>query len=202
MRHIILTLTVSMLTVSCMQNDTKNKELELELKEKELAIKELELALKEKDQNDQKPVSVSTTQEVSYKSHSPCTFSIRLPSSFILQEMYDDRSLDYCDYQVKTKDGFEIIELHSLIASRFIFNSIKELYNAALTGSDLEISYKTQRGNWFVISGIKRENGNIVYWKRVIGQEFISDLYIEYPKSHESEIAPYIGTIANSFTSQ
>lgn len=199
MRHIILFVAIATL-LSCGQNDTKQKEVEL--KEKELALKERELALKERDTNNLKPIPVNVVSEVSYKSHSPCTFSVSLPSSFKLQAMYDDKSPDYCDYSVKTKDGFEIIQLHSLLSSRFEFSSIKELYEAAIKKSELDISYKTQKGNWFVISGTKKENGNTVYWKRVSGNNFISDLHVEYPKSRESEIAPYIATISNSFTSK
>ena len=45
MRHIILGLAVSLVLLSCGQNDTKQKELEL--KERELALKEKELQLKE-----------------------------------------------------------------------------------------------------------------------------------------------------------
>lgn len=46
MRHIIFLLTFSLFLISCGQNDTKQKELEL--KEKELALKQRELDLKEK----------------------------------------------------------------------------------------------------------------------------------------------------------
>jgi hypothetical protein len=76
------------------------------------------------------------------------------------------------------------------------------LYTNAIKKSELEISYKTQKGNWFVISGINKDNGNIVYWKRVSGNNFISDIHIEYPKGRESEISPYIAKISNSFTSK
>jgi len=164
---------------------------------KEIELKERELALKEKDTNNLKPVP-----EVSYKSYTPCTFRISLPSNFNLQSIYDDNSPNYCDYSVKTKDGFEILQLHSLLSSRFAFGTIKELYDAAIKGSYLEITYKLQKGNWFVISGTQKKNGNIVYWKRVLGFNFVSDLWIEYPKSRETEITPYIKTISNSFTSQ
>jgi hypothetical protein len=200
MRQIIFLLTISFLITSCGQNETKQKELEL--KEKELQLKERELSLKEKDTNNLKKTPISRVPEVTYKSHTPCTFSVSLPSDFKLQPMYDDKSSDYCDYSVKTKDGFEIIQLHSLLSSRFEFSSIKELYDAAIKKSELDITYKAQKGNWFVISGTKKENGNTVYWKRISGISFISDLHIEYPKSRESEIASYIATISNSFTSK
>jgi hypothetical protein len=199
MRHIIFVSVVSLLFISCRQNETKQKELEL--KEKELALKERELNLKEKDTSRLNTVPVNETPQVIFKLHTPCTFSVNLPSDFNLQPMYDDKSPDYCDYSVKTKDGFEIIQLHSLLSSRFKFSTIKELYDVAIKTSELDISYKTQKGNWFVISGINKDNGNTVYWKRVSGNSFVSDLYIEYPKSKEPQITPYISTISNSFTS-
>jgi len=201
MRHIIFLLIVSMFFISCGQDESKQKELEL--KERELALKERELNFKEKDLNSSTNISVNETLQASFKTHSPCSFSVRLPSNFTLHTLYSDESPDYCDYSVKTKDGFEIIQLHSLLRSRFEFNgAIQELYDAATKESELEISYKRQKENWFVISGTKKENGNVVYWKRVSGNRFISDLHIEYPKNRESEIAPLIGTIAQSFTSQ
>jgi hypothetical protein len=47
MRHIIFVLALSLFIMSCGQNDTKQKELEL--KERELALKEKELSLNYKD---------------------------------------------------------------------------------------------------------------------------------------------------------
>lgn len=49
MRQIIFTLTFSLLLISCGQNETKQKELEL--KERELTIKEKKLAIKGKESN-------------------------------------------------------------------------------------------------------------------------------------------------------
>jgi hypothetical protein len=203
----IFLLIASLVFTSCGQNETKQKELEL--KEKELPLKEQELNLKEKDKNSLKTVSINDTPQVSFKSYAPCTFSIRLPSNFKLQPMYDDKSPDYCDYSVKTKDGFEVMQLHTLLSSRFSgcdqwnenLSEIKNLYQCALSAYKLDISYKAQKGNWFVISGTEK-NGDIVYWKRVAGNSFIGDLYIKYPKGREPEIATYISTISNSFTCQ
>lgn len=47
MRHLLIIICLASFVISCSQNDTKKKELEL--KEKELALKEKELALQEKD---------------------------------------------------------------------------------------------------------------------------------------------------------
>ena len=47
MKQLLITLTLSIFILSCGQNDTKQKELEL--RERELALKEKELALKQQD---------------------------------------------------------------------------------------------------------------------------------------------------------
>jgi len=76
-----------------------------------------------------------------------------------------------------------------------------ELYNIALESSDLNITYKIVASDYFVISGLKKENGNIVYWKRVLGINFVSDLHIEYNQAKKSAIEKHIGRISKSFTS-
>jgi hypothetical protein len=58
MRHIIFILTISFFIMSCGQNDTKQKELEL--KERELALKEKELALKQDTANSKNPTQAIT----------------------------------------------------------------------------------------------------------------------------------------------
>ena len=188
-----------MVLVSCTGGDFKSKELAL--KEKELELKEREIALMERTANDQDLQTSEEIEMVDYKSYSPCNISIRLPVNFKMRPMYEETSPDYCDYTVSTADGSELIELHSLLNSRFKYTDIKGLYDAAIENSELHITYKTKKANWFVISGIDKQNGNIVYWKRIAGENFISDLHIEYPFNRKSEIEPYIATISQSFKS-
>ncbi len=148
-------------------------------------------------------IQIIDAQVDHFKKHNPCTFSIELPITMKLSKMYSDSSPDYCDYEVKLNDGFVIMELHSLIIGRFdIDNSgIKGLFNKAIKSTEINITYKIQRSNWFVISGTK-ENGNIVYWKRVVGANFVSDLHIEYPTKRKAQIEKYIASIAESFKSE
>ena len=115
-----------------------------------------------------------------------------------LQKMYTDPG---CDYEVKLKDGAIVMELHSLSSGRFEYNTISELYNAAIHSSKLKITYKSLHTNYFVISGIDKANGNVVYWKRVLGRNFISDMHIEYNKNKSAAVEPFIGRISKSFTS-
>lgn len=54
MRPYILIFCITILILSCGQNETKQKELEL--KERELALKEKELALKQNDTTNKWPI--------------------------------------------------------------------------------------------------------------------------------------------------
>jgi hypothetical protein len=210
---------------------------ELDLKQKELELKEKELTQQqnktsatstttvaepsasknapttspstESKKNTTVSDNLDNAQKVAFKSHNPCSFSVSLPTTFKLVSQNYETSPDYCDYEVKLTDGSVIIQIHSLLNSRFSFDDIKKgesdikyLYRRALSKSKLDITYKTQKENWFVISGIDKSNGKINYWKRVSGSNFISDLSIEYTKSQALQIEPYIGKIATSFSSQ
>lgn len=193
MKNLIYPLLLFLLLISCGQNDLEKEALE---------YTEKELAPDEKDSNDEEAESLAPVVEVSYTHHSPCLFEVSLPSTMKLEAMYDDVSSDYCDYHVKGKPGDLFLEFHSLLNSRYEYDNIKDLYEIALKTTKLDINYKAQKGNWFVISGTNKSNGNTVYWKRVWGEMYVSDLHIEYPKSKASEIEPSIGTISNSFKSR
>lgn len=141
------------------------------------------------------------SQIIPFKRVNPCSFALDLPVGMKIKKMYEDSRPDYCDYEVKLKDGYVVMELHSLNKSRFEENAIKGLYNEALKNSDLNITYKMLASNFFIISGINKANGNIVYFKRVLGQNFVSDLQIEYNQTKKAAIEKYIGRISKSFTS-
>ena len=144
----------------------------------------------------------SKSQNIAFKKLNPCTFSIEIPIDMKMKKMYSDSNPDYCDYEVVLKDGYTIMELHSLINTRFQQSTIEALYNEAIKTSNLNITYKMVNSNYFIISGINKENGKIVYWKRILGQQFVSDLHIEYNQNKKLGIEKYIGRISKSFTSK
>lgn len=140
--------------------------------------------------------------QITYESYHPCSFEIKLPTTFIFENVFEeDDNLDVCNYNVKWQSDKVVLQVNSLNASRFEYSTILELYNAAVASKKLNISYKIQKKNWFVISGTNAENKNIVYWKRVLGGNFVSDLYIEYPSANKDLIEPYIATMSKSFDS-
>jgi hypothetical protein len=135
-----------------------------------------------------------------YRSFSPCSFYIELPSSVNAQNLNSYNSDDYCDYMVKLKDGYKFMEIHSLLKSRFSNTSVLALYNSALRSTDLDITYQVKGADFFVLSGYNSK-GNIVYWRRSIGQDYISDMRIEYSKGRRASIDPIITRMSKSFYS-
>jgi len=142
-------------------------------------------------------LGISTAFSQTYKVFDECSFSVNLPTTF--ESVLVDSSPDYCDYETSI-GSVKIIEFTSLNISRFEIDNISDLYARAVEGTKLNVSYKIQKSNWFIISGTNLD-GNIVYWKRVVGDNFISDLYIEYNNSQRNIIEPYLGEISRSFKS-
>ena len=196
--------------VAC--NSTEKKQKEQELRERELVLREKERELQENggisvDNSTSIPSDPEKSQPIpsnaAYKTHTPCSFSVSLPANYDLQNIDpSEKNPDYCDFEVKDSDGAEIIQIGSLVNGRFEFDNIADAYKDALQKTDLDITYKVQKENWFVISGFKKANREVVYAKRVWGAHFVSDLYIHFPEAKRPQIEPHIAKISKSFTSQ
>ena len=132
-----------------------------------------------------------------------CGFQIKLPSHFKMEPLFaEGNSLDICDYSFGSSNNEDITgSISCSNKSRFDYSDIKELYAAGVKNTDFNVTHKTQKRNWFVLSGINRKNGNIVYWKRVEGDNYISDMRIEYPKAIADKITPRLNRIVDSFRS-
>jgi len=121
-------------------------------------------------------VSFSQTQ---FKKYTPCSFSISLPKGFTIKPIEKESNFDYCDYKVKTPDRIEVMQLHSLLASRYMDSDIKTLYAIEQKMEDIHIVYQVQKANWFVITGTDKKTGHLLYRKTIIGQRFVSELRID-----------------------
>lgn len=155
------------------------------------------LAIKEEKKQAAPETDSSPREEIT--DQMPYKFDVDLPRSWKLSRLGEE-TLDYCDYEARLPDGFKVLDIYVLLNTRFGADNIRDLYEEALKLETLDISYKLQKENWFVISGIDKKTKNIVYWKRVFGDMYVGDLRFEYPKKKEAEIAPHIGSIAKSFT--
>lgn len=142
---------------------------------------------------------INEDSEILFVSHHLDWIDINLPSNFTVEKMYEDTSPDFCDYSIKFND-VEIIQIHSLLKSRFEFTDVNTLYEAAINNSEFDVTYKMQKDDWFVVSGLNVEDQNIIYWKRLLGEVYISDLRFSYPDDLQNSVGPLIGEIAKSFT--
>lgn len=103
MRHIIFILTISLFLLSCNQNHTKQKELEL--KERELELKEKELSLKYSDSTHSKP-SRDTTKQIAN-----LEIKQKLDLPFIGKRIYNmDGGSGTASIITITEDGLVIIK--------------------------------------------------------------------------------------------
>jgi hypothetical protein len=146
-------------------------------------------------------LSNSTEGQTNLKEFCGNVFCIHLPSDFKVTEPYSENNSDHEVYDV-SKKGAKFMTITASIESRFSLddsiNTIQDWYQDILKKRP-EISYKMQKDNWFIVSGIDPKSGNVFYWKKIWKGEFISDLYIDYPKSKKDEIEPYLSSIAKSF---
>lgn len=133
--------------------------------------------------------------------HAPCSFSISLPSSWYLQAMEEEHSIEYCDYFGMISNGDTVLRIHSTTRGRFGFSTIQEAFQQACKNTKLQVSYKLQKNNEFILSGIDPESKHIVYWKTVFGHGYISELIFDYPQIHKQEVELVLPTIVHSFKS-
>lgn len=129
----------------------------------------------------------------------PCSFKITLPSDFQLVKMYEDDSPDYCDYEVKTDIEGLRFEIHSMLKSRFSITELNELYEEGLKNVKFEVQGSNKFEDGYYISGQK--NDNHIYYLRKIGENFISDFYLEYPKESEKYAEMLIVVLYSNFES-
>lgn len=111
--------------------------------------------------------------------------------------MNESSSVDYCDYEVLFKEKGVSLQVHSLLSSRFETTDVNELFEEAKKTIGANITYQFKSDRFYILSGIK--DGNIIYRKRYIGNNYISDLEIEYSPTQKNVIEKYIGKIAGSF---
>jgi hypothetical protein len=86
------------------------------------------------------------------------------------------------------------ISIYSLIGGRWT-----TIPDSALYAESINITYHLEKEHWFVVSGIDKETGRLIYIKVYWGDTYISILRIHYPKEKRSLIEPYIPQLSQSF---
>ena len=86
------------------------------------------------------------------------------------------------------------ISIYSLIRGRW-----STIPDSAQYAESIDITYYLEKEDWFVVSGIEKETGGLIYIKVYWGDTYISRLRIHYPKEKRSLIEPYIPQLSKSF---
>lgn len=150
---------------------------------------------------------IGASQDMTFQKHSFCKFSIDLPAEWRIYQSKDELSSGLCSYEVSLKNGFIVMKLvskpiTSLNCSDLRSCTVEALFQKALKESTLSVTYKFLGKGFFVISGFNKRNGNIVYWKRVFGDGFVSDMHLEYRDERRAAVDPYMNRISRSFVSR
>ncbi|MBL0202164.1 MAG: hypothetical protein IPP81_19010 [Chitinophagaceae bacterium] len=158
MRHIIILLTISLFLMSCGQNDTKQKELEL--KEKELALKQKELELKEKESKpDSSSVNAQPTDEGNANTITSGIYTVKSDKSYFHNSA--DPSTIRKGYILKD-DIINIQKVDGDYAYGIYTSSSGSQITGWLLSSDLEKSTSTNKPNNPIAAMFLAKNNGLV----------------------------------------
>jgi hypothetical protein len=142
-------------------------------------------------------------QDISAYFQSKTFFSISLPKNFSISCVYgcEQNTLDYADYKISYMDTLNFITTSSYNLGRTLCATPQECYEKQLFRwrKTINITYKIQKNNWFVISGIGKNSGNIFYLKGYYGEKYFSILKMVYPQGLNNELEKNISEISKSF---
>lgn len=131
-------------------------------------------------------------QRVVYKTYTNARYgySISYPSNLLIPQGEADNG----DGQAfRSKDGAAEMLVYG---SQNLGGALAEAYREAQAGKN--VSYKTIKGNWFVVSG--RDGSKIFYRKTMLKGDVLKTFTIEYDESLRSTYDAITTRIARSFT--
>jgi hypothetical protein len=113
--------------------------------------------------------------------------------------MYTIRRLSYnmagIDIVMEQDTSIDIT-VYSLIGGRW--SNVPDSSEYAET---ISISYYFEKDDWFVVSGIGKYSGELLYIKVSNGHLYRSILRLQYPQEKKTLIEPYISQLSKSFKS-
>jgi hypothetical protein len=135
--------------------------------------------------------SSNTAQRVVYQTYANArySYSISYPSSLLAPQGEADNG----DGQAfRSKDGSAEMRVYG---SQDLGGGLAEAYREAQAGRS--VTYKTMKGNWFVVSG--RDGGKIFYRKTMIKGGVLKTFTIEYDESQRAVYDAVAARVARSF---
>ncbi len=154
-------------------------------------------------------ISVTFTNEVTAQnneaySQSKTFFDVDMPPDFWISCVYgcEENTVDYADYKISYQDTLNYITTSSYNLGRTACSSVQECFEEQLLAwsETINITYKLQKNNWFVISGIGKNSGNIFYLKGYYGVKYFSNIKFVYPQEVKNELEDYVSEISKSFS--
>lgn len=154
-------------------------------------------------------VLVTFTNELTAQNNEACSqsktfFYVDTPSDFSISCVYgcEENTMDYADYKISYQDTLNYITTSSYNLERIPCTSVKECFEEQLLAwsETINITYKLQKNNWFVISGIGKNSGNIFYLKGYYGVKYFSKIKFVYPQEIKNELKDYVSEISKSFS--
>jgi hypothetical protein len=134
---------------------------------------------------------VNSAPRVIYKTYTNARYgySISYPASLLTPQGEADNG----DGQAfRSKDGAAEMRVYG---SQNLGGGLAEAYAEAQAGK--AVTYKTMKGNWFVVSG--RDGGKIFYRKTMFRDDVLKTFTIEYDESQKSTYDAVTARIARSF---
>ena len=135
--------------------------------------------------------SAGTAQRVAYKTYTNAryAYSISYPSSLLTPQGEADNG----DGQAfRSSDGAAEMRVYG---SQNLGGGLAGAYREAQAGKD--VTYKTLKGNWFVVSG--RDGGKIFYQKTMFKGGVLKTFTIEYDESQKATYDAVTTRVARSF---
>lgn len=113
--------------------------------------------------------------------------------------MYDIRRLSYdmagIDIVMEQETSIDI-SVYSLVGGRW-----SNLPDSSEYAETINISYYVEKDDWFVVSGIGKYSGELLYIKVSTGHMYSSILRLQYPREKKALIEQYISQLSKSFKS-
>ena len=199
MKQLISIIFASLIIFSCAQK-TNRKENELLKKENDLLKREIEINKKEQEPK-LVPVASNANQlsnkKLEFKTYrnSNRQFKIDYPSFLIMMAPPENG-----DGREFISDGGEVKLL--VYSSYSQDESISDLYNQEIKDANYTITYKVAKSNWYVISGIDKEN-NKKFYKKVYysnqGGGQVRTMFLEYPQTRQNDFDLIIPRLIQTF---
>lgn len=188
---------LGLVLVSCSEEastvDLKAEELELKARELELREKELDKA--DTDKVDSKDGKSDFEWDTYYNQR--FDFSVEYPTNFLKEKGESENRDGNTFTNANGSSEMRVSGTYNALDQTIVeaFQSATE--NNRFYNEERIVTYKVQKGNWFVVSG--KYNESIFYVKTILKGDTFYSLYFEYHSSEEAKFKEIIKHTTRDF---